>query len=406
MRLLMIATGYLPYLFSENLCNAKLVYAFHETGIEVDVVSRLDEGPVYENEWQAPWTELRNGTHEIHYPLGSSIRRAVDVAYSGWMMGNHYEAGVRWARRAYEQALKLMKIHHYDAILTRSPTDISHVVGMKLKEKTGIKWLANWNDPADPIWPEPYKHTYSTGGQRKKEKQTAQLLKMADVNTFPSETLRDHFIEHFPFLKDKLTEVIPHIGLSDSIFKHKPIQKARILRMCHSGNLSAERNPELTFKAMRTLIDEGQKKFRLDIMGYANDYTQELIEKYGLQHYVKMIGSYTYIEAINKMQDYDVLVLIEAQLRRGIFFASKFTDYAQTGRPIFAISPIEGFAATMLSDYGGGISCDNTSEKDIMNGLKLLLSAWETGNLVKYVSDGLYKMFSPQFVIEKYTQMI
>ena len=60
----------------------------------------------------------------------------------------------------------------------------------------------------------------------------------------------------------------------------------------------------------------------------------------------------------------------------------------------------------MLSDYGGGISADNTSEKDIMNGLKLLLSAWETGNLVQYVSDGLYKMFSPQFVIEKYTQMI
>ena len=41
----MIATGYPPYLFSENLCNGKLVMALLQAGIEVDVISRIDEGP-------------------------------------------------------------------------------------------------------------------------------------------------------------------------------------------------------------------------------------------------------------------------------------------------------------------------------------------------------------------------
>ena len=40
----MIATGYPPYLFSENLCNGKLVMALLQAGIEVDVISRIDEG--------------------------------------------------------------------------------------------------------------------------------------------------------------------------------------------------------------------------------------------------------------------------------------------------------------------------------------------------------------------------
>ena len=44
MRHLMIATGYLPYLFSENLCNGKLVFALKESGIDVDVISRVDYG--------------------------------------------------------------------------------------------------------------------------------------------------------------------------------------------------------------------------------------------------------------------------------------------------------------------------------------------------------------------------
>ena len=43
MRILYIASGYLPYTFSENLCNGKLVYAMKLNGWDVDVISRVDE---------------------------------------------------------------------------------------------------------------------------------------------------------------------------------------------------------------------------------------------------------------------------------------------------------------------------------------------------------------------------
>lgn len=403
----MIATGYLPYLFSENLCNAKLVYALKEADIEVDVISRIDEGPVYNNEWTAPWLPLKENSYEIRYPVGTKLHKTIDAVYSGLVMDGHFEAGVRWARRAYEQALKLMDVHHYDALLTRSPTDISHVVGMKLKEKTGIKWLANWNDPADPIWPEPYKHSYTNRVQLRKERMTARLLSKADINTFPSETLREHFSSFFPFLKTKHTEVIPHVGLSEQLFKKKTTpHQSDILRMCHSGNLSNERNPELTFKAMKELIDNGQDQFRLDIMGHTNSYTELLIDKYQLRQHVNLIGSYSYIEAIDKMQDYDVLVLLEARLEKGIFFASKFTDYAQTGRPIFAISPKNGFASQTIERFGGGICADNTNSQDIKESLEILISAWMQNQLGDYTSNKFYMQFSPDVVVKKYLQMI
>lgn len=406
MRILMIATGYLPYLFSENLCNAKLVYALQEAGIEVDVISKVDEGPAYENGWKEPWLPLKKNSYEIHYPAGSKLYRALDAGYSGLKMYRYFDAGVRWARRAYEKSLALMAEKHYDAVLTRSPTDISHIVGMKLKENTGIKWIANWNDPADPIWPVPYKHSYINRVQQRKEQMTARLLSMADIITFPSETLREHFSVFFPSLETKHTEVIPHIGLSEQLFKRKPPQKSDVLRMCHSGNLSKERNPELTFIAMREFINDGLGQFRLDIMGHTNSYTEMLIDKYQLQQHVQLIGSYPYMEAIDKMQDYDVLVLLEAQLEKGIFFASKFTDYAQTGRPIFAISPKNGFASQMIGRFGSGICVDNTNAQDIKNGLKKLITLWAENNLGKYASNELYKQFSSDVVVKKYMQII
>ena len=44
--------------------------------------------------------------------------------------------GIRWARRAYQKALELHKKNPYDVIITRSPSDIPHIIGYKIKQKT------------------------------------------------------------------------------------------------------------------------------------------------------------------------------------------------------------------------------------------------------------------------------
>jgi glycosyltransferase involved in cell wall biosynthesis len=406
MRLLMITSGYLPYMFSENLCNAKLVYALREAGIEVDVISKVDEGPTYGDEWVEPWTVLKPSTYQVTYPLGNSFTRFMDVAYSCLKMGVKPGPGVRWQRRAYEIALKLMEQHHYDAILTRSPNDYPHAVGRKLKRKTGIKWIANWNDPADPIWPAPYTHLLSKRELRKEMAKTEKLLSHANVTTFPSESLRTHFMKSFPSLETQYTAVIPHIGLSSSLFKKIVRQRNEKFMMCHSGNLSKERNPELTFQALRAIIDGGFSNFEFDIMGHVNDFTQALIQKYGLENHVKCIGSFQYMDALERMQYYDVLVLLEAKLEEGIFFASKFTDYAQTGLPILAISPLRGFAHYMINAYDGGLFANNEDMCSIKAQIESLIDLWKKNELGTLSSERLFKNFSPDKVVETYKSII
>jgi len=403
----MIATGYPPYLFSENLCNGKLVMALMETGIVVDVISRVDEGPSYGSEWIEPWDMLKPTANIISYSTSNKISRVADVLYSGLIMGGNYQAGIRWARRAFQKAMQLINKHHYDAVLTRSPNDISHLVGENLKRKTGLLWIANWNDPADPIWPGQYKHDYSVKVQTQKMAETERLLRAADVNTFPSDSLRQHFISHFQFLKDSQTAVFPHIGFVEEYWPkraEKPTDGK--LRFLHSGNLSRERNPETTFQALRKIVDEGFTNFEFHIMGHVNDYTSSMIDRYGLQDHVKCIGSFPYMEALSKMQTYDVLVLLEAKLERGIFFASKFTDYLQAEKPILAISPKEGFAADTLHGQLGEYLADNTDAESIYAALKQIVSAFEQGRLSTTASSQLFEEVSPKIVVGKYMEIL
>lgn len=403
----MIATGYPPYLFSENLCNGKLALALIENGIDIDVISRVDEGPTYVTEWTYPWEILKSTAHVVKYNSGNKFQQLTDVIYSGAKMGRNYISGIRWARRSYEKAVALMNEKHYDAVLTRSPNDIAHLVGYMLKTKIGCRWLANWNDPAEPIWPGKYKHEFSPSQQKKKMDFTSKLLFTADVNTFPSDSLRSHFIDCFPELKNHQTEVLPHIGLIQSAW---PIGEKKIndgkIRFLHSGNLSEERNPETTFQAMRRLIDIGEDQFEFHIMGNVNNYTKELVKKYALENHVFFIGSYPYIKALEKMQSYDVLVLLEAKLEKGIFFASKFTDYLQTGLPIFAISPSIGFAVDKLKGKHGEYIADNQDSGSIYLEFKKIFEDFRKNSIFETSSSDLFNEVSPNSVVSKLKSII
>ena len=409
MRLLLITSGYLPYTFAENLCNGKLAYAMYRHGWQVDVISKVDEGPVYSNSvWTEPWLPLKDSNITLTYPTGGKLTRIYDILLSSLKMGIYPEGGIRWACRAYELALKMCRENHYDAVLTRSPSDIPHIVGLRLKEKLGIRWIANWNDPSAPMWPEPYSQNLSVKEQKRMMRFTEMCLKGADINSFPSQELLDHFASRFPFLRNQMTAVIPHIALVEDIVPH-PLDMPRHdkFRMCHSGNLASKRDPKFAFKAMRELIDEGCDKMEFSVVGLCHDYTHELIEKYQLHDYVNFCGSFPYMDAMRKMQEFDCFVLLEAQVKKGIFFASKFTDYAQLHKPILAISPTEGFAARMLATFGGGISVDNMDYKSIKHGLLQLYQAWESGELsTRYPSDSLYEQVSAEHVINIYRQLL
>lgn len=406
MKILMIATGFPPYLFSENLCNGKLALAMIENGIDLTVISMKDEGPLYGDSWIPVFYPLKNILYQIDYKVGNKVKRACDVIYSGIIMNGNFIEGVRWARRAYKLALRLHKEKKFDVIITRSPNDISHLVGYKLTKKYGIRWIANWNDPADPIWPEPYKHIYSDKKQKKKLAFTETLLNCADINTFPSDSLLQHFEDNFAELRNKNTYVISHIGLNDTYLPQtSKIKKDGKLKFLHSGNLSKERSPENLFLGLSRLKSLGFKDFEFHIMGNINQYVGDLISRYDLDREVKFLGAFNYLDSLRVMKEYDVLVVIEAILEKGIFFPSKITDYIQAKRPILSISPAQGFAHDLLGSHQDHFFADNKDTNEIFNVLMTIKNKWINNDLLCNNED-LAENMSPDKVVNDLMSII
>ena len=399
MKILFITTGFPPYMFSENIVNGKLVLAFKENNWQVDVISKKEDVTFYSNDWDYPFDSLKESTFEIEYQVGNKVERVFDYLKCSLLLGLYSMNGNRWAFRAYRKALQLATENNYDFIISRSPDDIAHLVALKLKNRKKINWIANWNDPAQTIWPQPYKLKLSLLKRLSSQKLTKNVLKKANYLTFPSDNLLKHFENNFKSISKAKSKVIPHIEFSNLNLEKIENNNSKAVKLCHSGNLSIERNPELLFKAIAEINENIEIKIYLDIFGKINSYSMDLIKKYKLNNYINFLGSFNYFDSIKLLNNYDYLVLVEAEMENGIFFPSKVVDYFQCNKPIISISPVNGFMKDLSKKEDRIIFIENTNYMVLVNTLKQLINNPFAEKIEK--SD----LFSSERVLDIYSEL-
>ena len=398
--ILFIAYGFPPFEFSENIVNGKLVLAFQKRGHTVKVISKRYEGPSYNSEWRFPWLSLKPITYCISYPKGSMFKKLFEV-FRNTLHFRYLQEGIRWAEYAYLKAKELLQQEEFDVLITRSPSDIAHLVGLRLKRELNIRWIANFNDPSTGVWPDPYERNIKVWKKIIAKRFVQEILKKADNISFPSILLAEHFKEHFS-LKDRCISIIPHIMLNETFEGVKTIDQ-NCLHMVHSGNLSQERDPKNLLIALKKFNTFNEEKVCLDILGVIAPVWLNVIAAAGIEQYVKAVKPMPYFEAMRKMAEYDVLLIIEAQLEKGIFLPSKIADYSQLKKPILAISPKIGEVSDILEKYGGGLVANNRSVDEIYDKLVFLSCGKQNGELAKLAKKNMLDNYlSEKRVIDTY----
>ena len=403
-RILMFSPGFAPYSFSENLVSSKLALAMLERGWQVEVISREDEGPLYGDHWTEPWLPLKRHTHEIRYDLGRPLIRYAQRAWDSVVLG-HPIAGVRWARRALRLALRLHRSTPFDIVLSRSVSNFAHLPAIHFARRTGVPWLANWNDPPSYLFPPPYQ---SSGTRLRRlfwDRYFRESVGRATLNTFPTRRLAVHLYRHLGVSDLSKVRIVPHLA-HDIPYPPSP-QPNGVFGLCHAGNLSSERDPSRFLAALKRLLAciGSQARVRFEIIGVVDLPLRSIISKHGLEDVVTWPGRMDYLETLSRLAASSVLVVIEAPCEEGIFLPSKVADYVQVGKPILAVSPNEGAMRDLLSTDGGGLAVDCTSEDAIYQGLKHLYDAWRDGSLPSYRPDALCAKISSDAILRRYESL-
>lgn len=394
-RILMIAPSSYPVTSAECIVNIKLLQAMSRNGqFEIDLVSK-----------DLHWHDYPSDSLE---KLGVRVRNchivSVDNRITVRAVWQHFLClvrfgivfkGTHWNAAAFPIVRKLVRENRYDYVLTKNES--SFLLGYWLKKRTGLKWVATWNDPyPKSLYPDAYLKYWDIRPHRVDGRVIDIMRRYADVHIFPNSRLRDYMIGK---IKADAADavVVPHVVLSSSVL---PRRNNGVLRIIHSGNINYPRDPELFLTALKRLTDTvPDVRIELSILGVTGNDLNEKISRHGLTDYVRTIPPVSYGESIAMLADYDVALIVEADCREGIFLPTKVSDFMQSGIPIFAVSPAIGVMNDLYS--GGKIPyfALNTDSDDIFQSLKKLYGDYLNGSIP---SNSIPEPFTEESVINQY----
>ena len=311
--------------------------------------------------------------------LSEQKKPGLQQKISIWIRGNLFIPDARkfWIRPAVRFLLNYLQHNPVDAIVSTGPPHSMHIIALKIKEKTGIPWLADFRDP----WTEIDFYDQLL------------LTKMADK--------RHHFLEKKvleysdrvvvigPYMKARFEEeantnpAVIHNGYDEEDFVKKQPENNSWFSIVHVGAMNGDRNHDAFWKASRNVIDSQHltnSQFRIRLIGKVDYTVTASVKEHGLEDYTEYIPYLPHSEIVKELFSASLLYLpINNTPNAKAIQTGKIFEYIASGRPILSIGPVDGDAASILRECNAGTMAAFSDEKTIRSVLTEHLNSYFAG---------------------------
>lgn len=270
-----------------------------------------------------------------------------------WIRGNIFipDARFLWVKPSVVYLSDYIRENNIDTIITSGPPHSLHLIGIELKKRLDIKWLADFRDPWTTIG---YHKALklSPYASRRHKVLESNVLNTADTILVTSKTTKTEF----EALTSRPIEIITNGYDNENV---SPQQLDSKFTMAHIGSFLSERNPLLLWECLSEILKENEdfaEDLELKLIGAVSQEVLDTIKKNGLDGYVNNLGYLSHKEAIAHQRKSQVLLLIEidSQDTRSII-PGKLFEYMISERPIIGIGPKGSDFAAIIKDTNTGV---------------------------------------------------
>ncbi len=281
-----------------------------------------------------------------------------------FIRGNFFvpDPKVFWVKKSVRFLTKVIRENNIEVIVSTGPPHSMHLIALKIKQKLGIQWLADFRDP----WSNLYYNTdfkYLSIIKKIHKKLETKVLQQADVITTVSNSLQ------LEFEKTSNNVKVVTNGFDNEVLAVNEVLPDKKFSISYIGLLPKQSHSDMFFKVLKSLIDT-HEKFKKDLtVNFVGDIANEVkaaVNKYQLEDYVNFKGYVQHQEAIQIQQKSQVLLLLipNVKYNKGIL-TGKLFEYITTKRPILAIAPKQGDLEEVLSRTNSGTVVEYTNEKKL-----------------------------------------
>ena len=316
-----------------------------------------------------------------------------------WIRGNFFipDARIGWVKPAVGFLKEYLAKNDMDIVISSGPPHSLHLIGMALKEKLGIKWVADFRDP----WTTIHYHQslrLNKRAQKKHLKLESKVLNNSDLVVVTSARTKKEF--------QKITRVpIEVISNGYDILEKIETNLDSQFSIAHIGSLLTNRNPEILWEVLSELKDENKvfsKNLLIKLVGAVSEDVLESLAFFGLTENYKTFGYVSHQEAIQVQHDAQVLLLVEMNRpETKSIIPGKLFEYVAANRPILAIGPEGSDVEGIIKETNTGMYFKYTDKEKLKQQLQLYYEAYlkanlnvNSKNIEKYSRSALTKSLS------------
>lgn len=273
-----------------------------------------------------------------------------------YIRGNYFipDARISWVKPSVAFLENYIRENQIETIITTGPPHSLHLIGLGLKEKLNIKWIADFRDP----WTSIVYHKelkLSEKSEKKHKDLEKKVLNTADQIIVTSLSTKVEFSE----ITQQPIEVITN-GYDVEQIEKQPLDEK--FSLAHIGSFLSERNPRILWKALKEILKENpdfKNDFELKLIGIVSKEILDTIKEFKLDLFVRNLGYLSHKESVIEQRKSQVLLLIESDSEETkMILPGKLYEYMASHRPILAIANENSDIKNIIIQTNTGVFCD------------------------------------------------
>lgn len=344
--------GYEPIILTVE--EAEASYAQLDYSLLQEVSPALS---VHKTKTFEPYNLYRKLSNKKEIPYGGFSNQKKITFFeklSRFIRGNLFVPDPRrgWNKYALKKALELIHEQQIEVVITSGPPHSTHLIGKKIKDKTNIRWIADFRDPWTDIYY--YKELYHLGLATLLDRHLEKIvLSNADKIITVSEEVGKLLLAKAAGSKEKMV-IIPN-GYDETDFDQVGSVKNDAFTITYTGTISMSYRIDQFIEAIFLLPETIKQQIKIRFVGNVPEEIINLFDQKNLYSMIEVLGYIPHEEAISQMKGAELLLMAipDSPDNKGIV-TGKFFEYLAAKKPIMAIGPLGGEVDIILQKSKAG----------------------------------------------------
>ncbi|MGK0376420.1 glycosyltransferase family 4 protein [Patiriisocius sp. Uisw_017] len=305
-----------------------------------------------------------------------------------YIRGNFFipDARIGWVKPAIKFLTNYLEHNKIDVIISSGPPHSLHLIGLGVKEKHTIPWIADFRDPWTTI------HYHSSLKLSEKSEARHKRLERIVLNE------ADEIIVTSPSTKIEFKAITnkPITVITNGFEPKEGIQRVLDTKftIVHTGSILSERNPVILWRVLSELVAENavfKNDLKIIFAGAVSEVVIKNIKEIDLTENLEMKGYVNHQEAIQLQHNAQVLLLLEIDRpETRAIIPGKLFEYLKAKRPILALGPDGSDIEAILTETNTGDYIPITLEGKIRDVILQHYKSYKSGTL-EVASKGISK---------------